>query len=58
MKYSSNNTQFCCSHSEYVQLACDFVNKSFDKFILHAKMSGKTNKIRLIIYNLSLKMLF
>lgn len=40
MKYTSNNTQFCCTHSEYVQLACDFVNKNFDKFLLHAKMSG------------------
>lgn len=40
MKYTSNNTQFCCTHSEYVQLACDFVNKNFDKFILHSKMAG------------------
>lgn len=39
MKYTSNNTQFCCTHSEYVQLACDFVNKNFDKFVLHAKLS-------------------
>lgn len=43
MKYASNNTQFCCTHSEYVQLACDFVNKNFDKFLLHAKMSGNLN---------------
>ncbi|XP_025195784.1 RUS1 family protein C16orf58 homolog [Melanaphis sacchari] len=39
MKYTSTNTQFCCTHSEYVQLSCDFVNKNFDKFLLHAKMS-------------------
>lgn len=45
MKYQSNNTQFCCSHSEYVQLSCDFVNKNFDKFLLHAKMSGNLNII-------------
>ncbi|VVC43115.1 Hypothetical protein CINCED_3A012582 [Cinara cedri] len=39
MKYTSNNTQFCCTHSEYIKLSCDFVNKNFDKFLLHAKMS-------------------
>lgn len=47
IKYKSNNTQFCCTHSEYIQLACDFVNKNFDKFILHAKMSG--NNINFIV---------
>lgn len=40
MKYTTNNTQFSYTHSEYVQLACDFVNKNFDKFLLHAKLSG------------------
>lgn len=34
------DSQAYCNHSEYVQLACDFVNKNFDKFLLHAKMSG------------------
>lgn len=45
MKYTSNKTQFCCTHSEYVQLSCDFVNKNFDKFLLHAKMSGNLSAL-------------
>jgi len=50
MKYTSNNTQFCCTHSEYVQLACDFVNKNFDKFLLHAKMSGNLEILQITNY--------
>lgn len=36
----ANNSKFCCTHAEYVTVASDFVNKNFDKFLLHAKMSG------------------
>ncbi|XP_050420463.1 RUS family member 1 [Adelges cooleyi] len=45
MKYNTcQNSQFGCTHAEYVQLACEFVNKYFDKFLLHAKMADWSSK--------------
>jgi len=52
MKYTSNSNQFCYTQSKYVQLACDFVNKNFDKFLLHAKLSG--NLYLLFYYNINI----
>ncbi|XP_050546733.1 RUS family member 1 isoform X2 [Daktulosphaira vitifoliae] len=46
MKHNISKTvQFGQAHFEYAKLACEFVNKNFDKFLLHAKMAGGLTRL-------------